>query len=111
MNRDLSKNVILRLARDIGEAPYEESISDLASTILVEGDNNLLSCMDNPAAPTPWGKWESYASQGGVSDKDTAQAFMASTLPMRPEFAASTRATSSSARWTHCRSSTTSAGD
>ena len=80
LSRDLSKQVILQLARDIGEAPYEESISDLASTILVEGDNNLLFRMDNPAAPTPWGKWESYSSQGGVSDKDTAQAFMASTL-------------------------------
>lgn len=80
LSRDLSKSVILQLARDIGEAPYEESISDLASTILVEGDNNLLFRMDNPAAPTPWGKWESYASQGGVSDKDTAQAFMRSTL-------------------------------
>lgn len=80
LSRDLSKQVVLQLARDIGEAPYEESISDLASTILVEGDNNLLFRMDNPAAPTPWGKWESYASQGGVSDKDTAQAFMQSTL-------------------------------
>ena len=80
LSRDLSKNVVLQLARDIGEAPYEESIADLASTILVEGDNNLLFRMDNPAAPTPWGKWESYSSQGGVSDKDTAQAFMASTL-------------------------------
>ena len=80
LSRDLSKNVILRLTRDIGEAPYEESISDLASTILVEGDNNLLFRMDNPSAPTPWGKWESYSSQGGVSDKDTAQAFMQSTL-------------------------------
>lgn len=80
LSRDLSKQVILQLARDIGEAPYEESISDLASTILVEGDNNLLFRMDNPSAPTPWGKWESYSSQGGVSDKDTAQAFMASTL-------------------------------
>lgn len=80
LSRDLSKNVILQLARDIGEAPYEESIADLASTILVEGDNNLLFRMDNPSAPTPWGKWESYSSQGGVSDKDTAQAFMASTL-------------------------------
>lgn len=80
LSRDLSKNVILQLARDISEAPFEESIADLASTILVEGDNNLLFRMDNPAAPTPWGKWESYASQGGVSDKDTAQAFMQSTL-------------------------------
>lgn len=80
LSRDLSKQVVLQLARDIGEAPYEESISDLASTILVEGDNNLLFRMDNPAAPTPWGKWESYSSQGGVSDMDTAQAFMQSTL-------------------------------
>lgn len=80
LSRDLSKQVILQLARDIGEAPFEESIADLASTILVEGDNNLLFRMDNPAAPTPWGKWESYSSQGGVSDKDTAQAFMQSTL-------------------------------
>nr|DAU05880.1 MAG TPA: tail protein [Caudoviricetes sp.] len=80
LSRDLSKQVILQLARDIGEAPYEESIADLASTILVEGDNDLLFRMDNPAAPTPWGKWESYSSQGGVSDKDTAQAFMQSTL-------------------------------
>lgn len=77
---DLSKSVVLQLARDISEAPFEESIADLASTILVEGDNNLLFRMDNPAAPTPWGKWESYSSQGGVSDKDTAQAFMQSTL-------------------------------
>lgn len=80
LSRDLSKQVMLQLARDISEAPYEESIADLASTILVEGDNNLLFRMDNPATPTPWGKWESYSSQGGVSDKDTAQAFMQSTL-------------------------------
>ena len=80
LSHDLSKQVMLQLARDISEAPYEESIADLASTILVEGDNNLLFRMDNPAAPTPWGKWESYSSQGGVSDKDTAQAFMQSTL-------------------------------
>ncbi|KFI96010.1 hypothetical protein [Bifidobacterium adolescentis] len=80
LSRDLSKSIVLQLARDISEAPFEESIADLASTILVEGDNNLLFRMDNPAAPTPWGKWESYSSQGGVSDKDTAQAFMRSTL-------------------------------
>lgn len=80
LSRDLSKSIVLQLARDISEAPFEESIADLASAILVEGDNNLLFRMDNPAAPTPWGKWESYSSQGGVSDKDTAQAFMQSTL-------------------------------
>jgi hypothetical protein len=80
LSRDLSESIVLQLARDISEAPFEESIADLASTILVEGDNNLLFRMDNPAAPAPWGKWESYSSQGGVSDKDTAQVFMQSTL-------------------------------
>lgn len=80
LSRDLSESVVLQLVRDISEAPFEESIADLASTILVEGDNNLLFRMDNPSAPTPWGKWESYSSQGGVSDKETAQAFMQSTL-------------------------------
>ena len=80
LSRDLSKSVILQLGRDISEAPYEESISSLASTILVEGDNSLVFTMDNPAAPHPWGKWESYVSQGGVSDKATATAFMESQL-------------------------------
>ena len=80
LSRDLSKSVILQLGRDISEAPYEESISSLASTILVEGDNSLVFTLDNPAAPHPWGKWEDYVSQGGVSDKATATAFMAAKL-------------------------------
>ena len=80
LSRDLSKSVILHLGRDISEAPYEESISSLASTILVEGDNSLVFTMDNPAAPHPWGKWEDYVSQGGVSDEATATAFMQAQL-------------------------------
>ena len=80
LSRDLSESVVLQLGRDISEAPYEESISSLASTILVEGDNSLVFTLDNPAAPHPWGKWESYVSQGGVSDKATATAFMESQL-------------------------------
>ncbi|MBM6981168.1 MAG: hypothetical protein I3I97_02830 [Bifidobacterium thermophilum] len=80
LSRDLSKSVILQLGRDISEAPYEESISSLASTILVEGDNSLVFTMDNPAAPHPWGKWEDYVSQGGVSDEATATAFMQAKL-------------------------------
>ncbi|WP_288270212.1 hypothetical protein [uncultured Bifidobacterium sp.] len=80
LSRDLSKSVILQLGRDISEAPYEESISTLASTILVEGDNSLVFTMANPAAPHPWGKWEEFVSQGGVSDKATATAFMQTKL-------------------------------
>ena len=80
LSRDLSGRVNLRFRRDVAEAPNEESISELASDILVEGDNGLIFRETNAAAPTPWGKWESYVSQGGVSDKATAQAFMRATL-------------------------------
>ena len=80
LSRDLSGRVNLRFRRDVAEAPNEESISELASDILVEGDNGLIFREANAAAPTPWGKWESYVSQGGVSDKATAQAFMLATL-------------------------------
>ena len=80
LSRDLSGRVNLRFRRDVAEAPNEESISELASDILVEGDNGLIFRETNAAAPTPWGKWESYVSQGGVSDKATAQAFMLATL-------------------------------
>ena len=68
------------MAHDILEAPEEESIEDLSSDILVEGDNGLIFRESNPAAPTPWGGWESYVSQGGVSDEATAKAFMQTTL-------------------------------
>lgn len=80
LSRDLSGRVNLRFRRDVAEAPNEESISELASDILVEGDNGLIFRETNAAAPTPWGKWESYVSQGGVSDKATARAFMQATL-------------------------------
>lgn len=80
LSRDLSGRVHISMARDVLEAPEEESIEDLSSDILVEGDNGLVFRESNPAAPTPWGGWESYVSQGGVSDEATARAFMQTTL-------------------------------
>lgn len=76
LSRDLSGTDVIHMHGGLQEAPYEESISGLASSILVEGDNGLVFTMDNPAAPKPWGAWESYVSQGGVSDEGTARAFM-----------------------------------
>ena len=76
LSRDLSGTDVIHMHGGLQEAPYEESISGLASSILVEGDNGLIFTMDNPAAPKPWGAWESYVSQGGVSDEGTARAFM-----------------------------------
>lgn len=80
LSRDLSGRVQVSMAHDVLEAPEEESIEDLSSDILVEGDNGLIFRESNPAAPTPWGGWESYVSQGGVSDEATAKAFMQTTL-------------------------------
>lgn len=79
-SRDLSREVVVQLARDVTSGPFEETIEDTASHILVTGDNGLVFTEDNPATPAPWGKWESYVSQGGVSDEGTAKAFMQSTL-------------------------------
>ena len=80
LSRDLSGRVHVSMAHDVLEAPEEESIEDLSSDILVEGDNGLIFRESNPAAPTPWGSWESYVSQGGVSDEATAKSFMRTTL-------------------------------
>lgn len=79
-SRDLSREVVVQLARDVTSGPFEETIEDTASHILVTGDNGLVFTEDNPATPAPWGKWESYVAQGGVSDEGTAKAFMQSTL-------------------------------
>lgn len=77
--RDLSR-ISVQLAHDVLEAPEEESIEALASHILVQGDNNKAFTRDNPVAPSPWGKWETYLSQQGISDDDTAALYMQSTL-------------------------------
>lgn len=78
--RDLSGRVRIPLATGLLESPEEETIEGLAGNILIRGDNDLVFTQENPAAPTPWGKWELYSSQGGVSNKDTAQLMMQTQL-------------------------------
>jgi hypothetical protein len=65
--------VDLRLGRDIISAPDDATLEDAASAILVVGEDGLRVEVTSPAATTPWGRWESYQSQGGVSDEGTAQ--------------------------------------
>ena len=76
---DLSGGIVIPLATQALESPEEETIEDLASHILVMGDG-IDFTQDNNAAPTPWGKWELYCSQGGVSDEGTARLLMQSQL-------------------------------
>lgn len=64
--------VDLRLGRDITEAPDTGTLEDAASAILIGGEAGLSVEVTNPSAVVPWGRWETYQSQGGVSDSGTA---------------------------------------
>ncbi|MEU4330043.1 fibronectin type III domain-containing protein [Nonomuraea dietziae] len=64
--------VDLRLGRDIVEAPDDATLEDLSSAILIRGEGGLAVEVTNPSAATPWGRWETHQSQGGVSDTGTA---------------------------------------
>lgn len=77
--RNLSKSCVVTLAQDVSEAPDDESIDGLASSILVRGDN-INFRQDNPNAPKPWGGWELYSSQQGVNKKETAEQLIKPTL-------------------------------
>ncbi|GAA3145038.1 hypothetical protein GCM10010466_40160 [Planomonospora alba] len=65
-------SVDLRLGRDIIEAPDDATLEDAASAILVTGEAGLRVEVTNPAATVPWGRWETFQSQGGVTDHGTA---------------------------------------
>lgn len=80
--RQLDDSIVLQFRTDVSDAPEEETIEELASDVLVTGDNGLVFEKSNTAAPTPWGRWQSYYSQGGVSDKGTAENFMQAQLEM-----------------------------
>ncbi|SDI50629.1 hypothetical protein SAMN05421505_16113 [Sinosporangium album] len=64
--------VALRLGRDVVDAPDEATLEELASAILIEGEEGLSLEVTNPSATAPWGRWETHQQQGGVSDTGTA---------------------------------------
>ncbi|GAB3459247.1 hypothetical protein [Actinophytocola sediminis] len=63
--------VDLRLGRDITDAPDTATLEDLASAVYVKGEGASRLELVNPNAPTPWGRWESFITQGGVRDEGT----------------------------------------
>ena len=74
--RDLASGpapVALRLGRDVTEAPVEGTLEDAASAVYVEGEEGFALELTNPDALAPWGRWEDYITQGGVSDEGTAR--------------------------------------
>ncbi|MFD0477991.1 hypothetical protein ACFQ0B_64890 [Nonomuraea thailandensis] len=65
--------VDLRLGRDVTEAPDTGTLEDAVSAILIGGEAGLSVEVTNEAAVAPWGRWETYQSQSGVSDVGTAR--------------------------------------
>ncbi|MGW6499319.1 hypothetical protein [Nonomuraea angiospora] len=74
--RDLAAGpapVDLRFGRDVVQAPDVGTFEDLASAALVVGEAGFRASYHNGGAAEPWGRWETYIGQGGVSDPGTAQ--------------------------------------
>ncbi|GAA4928824.1 hypothetical protein GCM10023334_035400 [Nonomuraea thailandensis] len=76
LGRDLTSGsgpVDLRSGRDVVAAPDIGTYEDAATSALVVGDDGFRMSLTNGAAEAPWGRWETYIGQGGVSDPGTAQ--------------------------------------
>lgn len=75
----------LRKGRDLTEAPYTGTLEGIASHAFLMGDGGVTFERTNPAAPTPWGRWTTFISQGGVSDTGTMTVLSDSTLALAAE--------------------------
>ncbi|WP_336214373.1 fibronectin type III domain-containing protein [Nonomuraea sp. LPB2021202275-12-8] len=64
--------VDLRYGRDITQAPEVGTLEDAASAVLVVGDAGFQQSYVSSAGHGPWGRWEMFIGQGGVSDPGTA---------------------------------------
>lgn len=65
--RERGSVVILRAGREIAEAASTETIADLISAQTLHGGDGVLVTTTEPTAPTPWGRWEGFASDDRVT--------------------------------------------
>lgn len=70
-DRTTAPRVDLRLGRDVLDAPDTGTLEDAASAVLVVGDDGFRRSYGS-SATLPWGRWENFIGQGGVSDEGTA---------------------------------------
>lgn len=76
LNRDLTTNptaVKLQPARDISAAPDDMSWEDITKKALLQGDNNTFVVSEGSTNPTPWGDWEGFMTQSGVTDTEVME--------------------------------------
>ena len=68
--RDLTTNptaVVLHTHRDIITAPDDVSWEDIAQTVMLAGEDQHYVTLEQEDNPAPWGNWESFITQSGVS--------------------------------------------
>lgn len=72
-DRSVGANPItVRAGRDVTEAPFRRTWESLANYAYFAGEG-ILSWQDvNPSAETPWGRWETFVSNGSVNNPVTA---------------------------------------
>lgn len=73
LHTDRTDRIVLFAGRDFQEAPDDTSYEDLASRVLVAGDEGAYLEASSASSLHPWGMWEDFISQGGVSDQGTMQ--------------------------------------
>lgn len=67
----LDPPVILRNGRDYTEAPYKTSSEEIASHVIVGGDEDIFVLMTDAGTEATWGHEEIFVSQGGTKDLGT----------------------------------------
>lgn len=68
---DRTDSVVLFPQRDIKDAPDDSSYEDLAARVFALGDSGAWYSEVSAEALKPWGNWEDFISQSGVSDIGT----------------------------------------
>ena len=69
---DLAESVRLRLGKEVGEAPADESLEEMIHYLLVRGEKKTKAILTN-TDNTPWGVWEGCINEGGIDSNSEAQ--------------------------------------
>jgi hypothetical protein len=67
-DRYAAAGVALHQGRELTEAPFRGTREGLVNHVYLKGENGANLEITNTGAEAPWGRWEGFISQGGVSD-------------------------------------------
>lgn len=79
-----ASGVTLKRGRDLSEAPYKGTLAGLANFVYLLGDEGK-SFSRTGAGIAPWGRWEDFLTQGGVSDTGTMTVLTDAALALAAE--------------------------